>query len=100
MKYMVTWKIDQDKWLPVLITWTSMSPAQRTDVGSSVRLIGRWHNLAARKGVLILDSDDLAGVQKYIGKWNPYMDTAVVPVFDDEESIPVCQSILDNSKSD
>jgi len=99
MKFMVTWEIEQDKWLPILKTWTGMTPKQRADVGSGVRLVGRWHDVAARRGVLILESSDLAGVQRYIGKWNPYMDIEVAPVFDDEESVPVCQAIVEDNKS-
>lgn len=98
MKYLVKWKIAQEKWIPVLKTWTSMTPNQRADVGASVRMIGRWHDVAARQGVLILESNDLASVQKYVGKWNPHMDIEVTPVFDDEESVPVCLSIIEDAQ--
>jgi hypothetical protein len=29
MKFMGKWTIDQDKWLPVLKQWSSMTPQQR-----------------------------------------------------------------------
>ena len=98
MKFMAHWKIDQDKWLPVLKKWTSMTPQERGNAGEGVRIVGRWHDVAARTGVLILESDALADVQRYIGTWNPYMDIAVVPVLDDEESAAVCQKILEDNK--
>lgn len=98
MKYLVKWKIDQDKWIPILKTWTSMTAKQRADVGTGVRMIGRWHDVAAREGVLVLESNDLAAVQRYVGKWNPYMDIAVAPVLDDEESVPVCMGIIEDAQ--
>jgi hypothetical protein len=38
--------------------------------GDGVKIIGRWHDLAARAGVVILESNDIAAVQRYAGQWN------------------------------
>lgn len=50
MKFMVLWSIPQDKWLPVLKKFTSMSPQEQKNAGDGATIIGRWHDVAARKG--------------------------------------------------
>lgn len=71
-----------------------MSPKERADAGEGVEIIGRWHDLAARTGVVIFQSDNLAAVQRYAGLWNPYMEIRLVPAVDDEESAAIAQQIL------
>jgi hypothetical protein len=41
MKFMVSWSIEQDKWMPVLKKWSSMTAKDRADVGQGVKMIGR-----------------------------------------------------------
>lgn len=86
MKFMVSWSIDQDKWLPILENWGSMTPEERLDAGEGVEIIGRWHDMAARQGVAIVETDDAAALHRYLGMWNPHMDMDVSPVLDDDES--------------
>jgi hypothetical protein len=59
-----------------------------------VKIIGRWGDVAARTGVAIFESNDLAAVQRYVGQWNAYMDITLVPVLDDEESAAVARQIV------
>jgi hypothetical protein len=95
MKFRVNWNISEDKWLPVLKKWSSMSPQERAnDAGDGVMMIGRWHDMAGRTGVVICESNDLAAVQRWIGRWNPYMDIELTPVVDDEESAAIARHIV------
>ena len=94
MKFRCNWSVPHDNWLPVLKKFTSMSPQEQTNAGDGVKIIGRWHDLAARSGVVILESDDLAGVQRYLGLWNPYMEIDLRPVLDDAESTAVYRQII------
>ena len=71
MKFMINWNIPEDKWLPVLKKWISMSPQERANTGDGVKMIGRWLDMAGRTGVLIVESNDLAAVHRYVGQWNP-----------------------------
>ena len=97
MKFMGKWTIDQDKWLPVLKQWSSMTPQQRADAGPGVKILGRWHDFASRTGVIIMESDDIVAVQRYLGRWNPHMDIELAPVLDDEESAAGAkQTLADN----
>src|SRR5271167_3859842 len=99
MKFCVTWTIPQDKWLPVLKTFTSMSPKERKDAGEGVKIVGRWHDVAARKGVVIFEANDLMAVQRYAGRWNPHMEIDIAPVVDDEEAAAVYRQILADNKA-
>jgi hypothetical protein len=99
MKFRITWSISQDKWLPVLKKWVSMSPQERANTGDGVKMIGRWLDMAGRTGVLIVESDDLAAVHRYIGKWNPYMEIDLTPVVDDEESVAISRQIIEENNA-
>ena len=57
-------------------------------------MIGRWLDMAGRTGLLIVESNDLAAVHRYIGQWNPYMDIDLTPVVDDEESAAISRQII------
>ena len=37
MKIMMSWLIDEDKWLPLLKKWVSMSPQERANMGDGVK---------------------------------------------------------------
>jgi hypothetical protein len=94
MKFMATWSVDQQNWLPILKKWSSMTPAERADGGAGVTIVGRWHDMAARTGVAILEATDAAALHAYINQWNPFMDLDVTPVLDDEESAKVAASVV------
>jgi hypothetical protein len=94
MKFMVTWQIDQDKWFDVLGVWSSMTPEQRVDAGDDAKIIGRWHNMAARSGVAIVEASNASALFRYLGQWNPHMDMEVSPVLDDEESVALSKATL------
>ncbi len=95
MKFRVNWSIQQDKWLPVMKRWSSMSPQERAnEFPAGGKLAGRWHDMTGRTGVLIVESNDLAAVQLWIGKWNPYLDVDLTPVVDDEESAAIARQIV------
>jgi hypothetical protein len=94
MKFMVSWSIKQDKWLPILKKFSSMTPQERANTGSGVKMIGRWHDTGGRRGVGIFETADLAALNRYLGQWNPFMDVDVAPVLDDEESAAVGKAII------
>ena len=94
MKFMVTWSIDQDEWIPVLEKWASLTPEQQMDAGEGVKILGRWHELTSRTGVAILEASDAAAVHRYLCQWNPHMDMDVAPVLDDEECTGAVRAIL------
>jgi|SRR5579864_2565295 len=94
MKFMATWSIPQDKFLPILKRWISMSPQDQANAGEGVKIIGRWHDVGARSGVAIFESNDIAAVARYLGRWNPHMDISISPVLDDAEVTVVSRHIV------
>ena len=98
MKFLCRWSIPQKNWLPVIKKFTSMSPEEQKNAGKGVTIIGRWHDVAARTGVLILETDDLAAAQLYMGQWNPHMRIDLTPVFEDEDATAVYRKILSSNK--
>ena len=71
-----------------------MTPEQRADVGDGVTMTGRWHDMNSRSGVAIMETTDLAALNRYLGQWNPYMDLDVSPVLDDEETAALAKDVL------
>jgi len=94
MKFLCHWRIPHDNWLPVLKKFTAMSPLEQKNAGDGVTIIGRWHDVAKRTGVVIFEANDPAAVHRYLGLWNPYMELDLAPVLDDDEATAVCRQIL------
>ncbi len=93
MKFMVSWSIDEDKWIPILELWVSMTPEQRADAGPGATILGRWHDMVARRGVAIIEASDASALATYLGQWNPHMYLEVAPVVDDDESAEVAKAV-------
>ncbi len=94
MKFLVTWSLHKEKRNDVLSAWSSLTPAQRADVGPGLKLIGRWHSLAEGRGAAVFEASDLSALERYSGQWSPMMDLRVVPVLDDEESAAAAKDIV------
>jgi hypothetical protein len=61
---------------------------------AGVRMIGRWHDFAGRNETVTVESNDLAAVNRWVRKWNSYIETDLTPVFDDEESAAIVRDIV------
>ena len=94
MKFKVEWRMGCEGYLDILNVFSSMTPEQRADVGDSVKMIGRWHETASKTGVAIMETTDLAALNRYLGQWNPFMDLDVSPVLDDEETAALAKNVL------
>ena len=90
------WRIDQDKWLQIMKKWASLTPQQRADVGQGVKLIGRWHDTGGRTGVALFEFTDILALNRYLARWNPFMDLDVAPVVDDEEAAALARMTLED----
>jgi hypothetical protein len=99
MKFMITYSFSADKFLPAVKAWSSMSPQERADVGDGVKLIGRWQDVVGRRAVGIVESNDLAAVSRFCGRWNSLGDCVITPVLDDEESAAAARQIAADHKA-
>ncbi len=93
MKFMVTWRLHEAHRHDTLKAFSQMSPEDdKADLGDSIRMIGRWHDLAGFTGVAIVESDDAAAVANWGLNWNSVLDFDVKLVFDDEETRAIAKA--------
>ena len=93
MKFMVSWRLHEDKRHEALQTFSAMTPDEdAADHGPKIELIGRWHDLAQFTGVAIFETDDPQAIAAWVLKWNDVLDLEVVPVLDDDEAREVAKA--------
>jgi uncharacterized protein DUF3303 len=86
MKFMVRWRVHDNKRHDALKTFSQMTlKDDQTDMGERVKLIGRWHDLAGFTGVAIAESDDPQAIANWVLNWNSILDVEVTLVLNDEE---------------
>ena len=86
MKFLVTWRIHEDKRHEALQGFSSMTPEDDAADLGNVRLIGRWHDVVGFTGVAVCESDSAADVTNWLLNWNAILDAEVTPVLDDDET--------------
>ena len=87
MKFMITWQFHQGKLHEALSRFSKMTPEQHVaDRGSRIKQIGRWHDPARGRGVVICESENAEAVANWALNWNSLLDADVVPVLDDNET--------------
>jgi Domain of unknown function (DUF3303) len=87
MKFMVRWRVHPEKRHEVFKAFSQMTSADDAkDVGSQVKLIGRWHDLAGFTGVAICETADAQALGAWALNWNGVLDIETVPVLDDDET--------------
>ncbi len=84
MKFMVSWQVHPDKRHETFQGFSEMSPDDE-DFGG-VKLLGRWHDVVSLTGVAICETDDPAGLGRWLLNWNSVIDIEAVPVLDDAEA--------------
>jgi len=95
MKFMVSWKVHEDKRHEALKIFSAMSDEDdSTDLGG-VRLIGRWHDLVGFTGVAIAETDEPKELSAWLLNWNGVIDVASVPVLDDNEAREIGRQLQD-----
>jgi hypothetical protein len=87
MKFMITWQFHQGKLHEGYSQFFKMTPEQdAADRGSRIKQIGRWHDLARGRDVVICESDSAEALANWALNWNGLLDAEVVPVLDDNET--------------
>jgi len=84
---MLTWRVHPEKRQAAFAAFSQMSPEDDLkDMGSNIKLIGRWHDLSDFSGVAICESDDPQALASWALNWNNVLDMKTVVVLDDEEA--------------
>ena len=87
MKFMVSWRIHPDKRQAAFNAFSQMTAEDdKKDMGSKIKLIGRWHDLSEFTGVAICESDDAQALAGWALNWNNVLDVKTVLVLDDDEA--------------
>lgn len=94
MKFMVTWRIHEDKRHETLKAFASMSDEDAAGELGSVKLIGRWHDVIGFTGVAIAETDDPNALSAWLLQWNGAIDIESVPVLDDKETRELGRQVL------
>jgi len=93
MKFMITWQFHQGKLHEGYSQFFKMTPEQdAADRGSRIKQIGRWHDLARGRGVVICESDSAEALANWALNWNGLLDAEVVPVLDDNDTRALSKS--------
>lgn len=86
MKYMIQWRVHEDKRHEALSAFSEMTSADDEPGLSDLNLIGRWHDVIGLTGVAIVETDDPKALSMWLLNWNKFIDIEATPVFDDEET--------------
>ena len=86
MKYMVQWRVHDEKRHEALGAFSEMDSIDDEPGLSDLNLIGRWHDVIGFTGVAIVETDDPMALSKWLLNWNKFIDIEAIPVFDDEEA--------------
>jgi hypothetical protein len=87
MKFMLTWRVHPEKRQAAFAAFSQMTPEDDLkDMGSNIKLIGRWHDLSDFSGVAICESDDPQALASWALNWNNVLDLKTVIVLDDVEA--------------
>ena len=94
MKYMVQWRVHEDKRHEALKAFSGMSSADEETGLSDLNVIGRWHDVIGFTGVAIVETDDPKALSKWVLNWNSIIDLEAIPVFDDDETREIGREFL------
>lgn len=87
MKFMITWQFHEGKIHEGYSEFFKMTTKEdAADRGSRIKQIGRWHDLAGGRGVVICESDSAEALANWALNWNGILDADIVPVLDDNEA--------------
>ena len=86
MKFMVTWRVQENRRHEALKIFSSMSDEEVANEFGDLNVIGRWHDLIGLTGVAIVETDDPDALSGWLIKWNDMVNIETAPVLDDHEA--------------
>ena len=86
MKFMVTWRVQEDRRHEALKIFSGMSDEEAANEFGDLKVVGRWHDLIGFTGVAIVETDDPDHLTAWLIQWNDMCDIETAPVLDDQEA--------------
>ena len=95
MLVMVSWELYPETKMDAFAAFSQMSEEDdAADLGLDVKMIGRWHDLAAGSGTAVVESASVEAVYSWVMNWAPMISATVTPVLDDEGARSVVKEKL------
>ncbi|MGD9329170.1 MAG: DUF3303 family protein [Cyclobacteriaceae bacterium] len=83
---MVQWRVFPELRHDVLKGFSMMSDDDlQNDLGSEIKLIGRWHDVSRFEGVAICECENAQAMANWALNWNNAMELETSVVLDDDE---------------
>jgi len=86
MKFMVNWRVHEDKRHEALKVFAGMDDEQAAAEFGDLNVIGRWHDMIGFTGVAIAETSNPESLNAWLIQWNNIVDIEVTPVLDDKEA--------------
>jgi hypothetical protein len=87
MKFLGYWKIHGDKHHDVYDMFSKMDLDEyKTQHGSEIKLLGRWHDLMGCRGWGFFETDNQEALNLWITNWTGVCDFEITPVVEDDEA--------------
>ena len=87
MQFMVTYSID--------IPQRAQAEARFLETGAvppeDVQMLGRWHCTGERRGFMLIESNELSGITKFMRDWSDLLSFQITPVISDEQMAQIMQ---------
>jgi hypothetical protein len=82
--YLVTWKLPDNARIKAYETFARMTADEHAkDYGPDLKVIGRWHNVQAGTGVLLVESPTAEAVSAHLYNWLSIVSFTTEPMLDD-----------------
>ena len=94
MKFMVYWRVQDDKRHEALKNFSGMTDKEAKAEFGNLKVIGRWHDLIGFTGVAIVETDDVNDLNSWLIQWNDGIDIETIPVLDDKETRKFGRKVL------
>jgi hypothetical protein len=86
MKFMVEWRVQDDKRHEALRAFAGMNEEEAASEFGDLKVIGRWHDLIGLTGVAIVETANPESLNAWLIQWNDIVDIQTTPVLDDDEA--------------
>jgi hypothetical protein len=95
MKFMVKWKIHEDKRQEVMDMFAKMDLEEyKTHHGPEINLVGRWHDIVRLQGWMVFETDNQEALNLWLTTWIAVCDFQIAPVVEDDEAHETVRKFL------
>ena len=95
MKFLVTWRLHEDKRHEIFEAFSQMTPDDDEAQLDGMNLIGRWHDVPNGNGVIIIETDNQENLTSWMMSWSSMCTFPIVkPVVDDQTGRKLVKELI------